>query len=75
MVTTLDVMRHLKSIKRKEATGLHNLPPVLLEDSAEQVSTTLTYLINLSLTTGVSPTVWKAAKVMPIHKYLTIFKF
>ena len=68
MVTRLDVMRQLKSIKRKKATGLDNLPPGLLIDSAEQISAPLTYLINLSLTTGVFPLDWKVAKVMSIHK-------
>ena len=60
-------MRQLKSIKRKQSTGLHNIPPGLLNNSAEQISTPLTYLINFSLTTGVFPTEWKAAKVMPIQ--------
>ena len=61
-------MRQLKSMKRKKATGLDNLPTGLLKDSAEQISAPLTYLIYLSLTTGVFPTDWKVAKVMPIHK-------
>jgi hypothetical protein len=64
----MDVVRQLKLIKRKKATGLDNLPPGLLKDSAEQISAPLTYLINLSLMTGVFPTDWKTAKVIPIHK-------
>ena len=68
-------MRQLKSIKRKKATGLDNLPAGLLKNSAEQISAPLTYLINLSLTTGVFPTDWKAAKVMPLHKSVPFSNF
>ena len=37
-----------KSIKRNKATGLDDLPPCLLKDSAAILSTPLAHLINLS---------------------------
>lgn len=55
-------------MKRNKATGLDDLPPILLNDSAEDISAPLTYLINLSLATNMIPTDWKTAKIIPIHK-------
>ena len=67
-VSQLEVEHLLKSIKRNKATGLDNLPPCLLKDSAAILSAQLAHLINLSITTGIFPADWKKAKVIPIHK-------
>ncbi len=61
-------MKQLKSIKRSKSTGIDDLPPNMLKDAAPAISTPLTYLINQSLETGLFPTAWKAAKIIPIHK-------
>ncbi|KAL9960121.1 hypothetical protein ACROYT_G033530 [Oculina patagonica] len=55
-------------LKRKKATGLDNLPPGLLKDAAEVITKPLIFIINLSLATGVVPTDWKVAKVIPLFK-------
>ena len=57
----------LKSIKRNKATGLDDLPPCLLKDSAAILSAPPAYLINLSITTGIFPIDWKKAKITPVH--------
>ncbi len=67
-VSWQEVEQQLKSIKRNKATGLDNLPPGLIKDSAELISAPLAHLINLSLKTSIFPTDWKAAKVIPTHK-------
>ena len=67
-VSKQEVERELKSIKRNKATGLDNLPPGLVKDSAELISAPLTYLINMSLMTSTFPADWKAAKIIPAHK-------
>ena len=67
-VAKSEVERHLKSIKRSKTTGSDDLPPGLLNDSAELIATPLTHLINLSLTTNVFPADWKIAKIIPIYK-------
>ena len=67
-VSKQQVERELKSIKRNKATGLDDLPPGLLKDSAEVISAPLTHLINISLMTSTFPADWKEAKVIPIHK-------
>ena len=67
-VSRYEVKQQLKSIKRNKATGLDDLPPGLIKDSAELISAPLAHLINLSLKTGIFPTDWKTAKVIPTHK-------
>jgi len=40
----------------------------ILKDATFALWSPLTYLINLSLSTGLVPTEWKVAKITPIHK-------
>ena len=54
-VSQLEVMRTSKSIKRNKATGLDDIPPCLLKDSAAILSAPLAHLINLSITSGIFP--------------------
>eukprot|EP00794_Sanderia_malayensis_P008222 gene8222-9102_t len=68
VVSRREVEQQLKSVKRNKATGLDDLPPGLIKDSAELISAPLAHLINLSLKTSIFPTDWKAAKVIPTHK-------
>ena len=63
-----EILTELKNLKRKKATGLDNLPPGLLKDAAGVIAKPLTFIINLSLSSGVVPTDWKMAKVIPILK-------
>ena len=67
-VTDTEVLRNLKSLKRKKSAGLDNIPPSLLKDCASVLSKPLAYLINLSFKNGVFPTEWKVTKVLPVHK-------
>lgn len=63
-VSKFEVERKLKSIKRSKATGLDDLPPGLLKDTAELIAAPLTHLVNLSLTTNIFPADWKNAKII-----------
>eukprot|EP00794_Sanderia_malayensis_P006428 gene6428-7159_t len=67
-VSRIFVEKELKSLKRRKAAGWDNFPPGILKDAAHPLSAPLSYLINLSLSTGMVPTDWKVAKVTPIHK-------
>ena len=60
--------KRAKNFKEKKATGLDNLPSSLLKDCATSLSKPLSFIINLSITTGKVPNVWKMAKIVPIHK-------
>ena len=67
-VTKSFVLKQLKGVKVKKARGLERIPVRLLKDSAAVTTQTITFLVNLSLTTGIVPDEWKQARVVPLHK-------
>eukprot|EP00112_Aurelia_sp_Birch-Aquarium-sp1_P026368 Seg932.3 transcript_id=Seg932.3/GoldUCD/mRNA.D3Y31 product="hypothetical protein" protein_id=Seg932.3/GoldUCD/D3Y31 len=67
-VNEKEIYDELKNLKRKKAQGLDDFPPGLLKDGASLIAKPLSYIINMSLSEGVIPTEWKAAKVTPLHK-------
>jgi len=48
-VTEIEVLKHLKKLKRKCATGLDNLPSSYLKDISYVLAKPLAYVINMSL--------------------------
>ena len=62
------VLKQLKCLKLKKATGLDGLPARLLKDSAVVIADCVTHLINLSIKFGTVPSEWKQAKVVPLFK-------
>ena len=67
-VPKIFVERELKKLKRNKATGADDLPPGMLKDCATEISKPLAYVINMSITSGEVPTLWKQAIVSPTHK-------
>ena len=67
-VSKISIEKELKSLKRGKSAGHDDIPPGMLKDAASELAKPLSYIINLSLQTGVVPTEWKIAKVTPIHK-------
>ena len=67
-VSQAAVHKELTNLKRKKATGIDNLPPGMLKDAASILAKPITYVINLSLKSGIVPTDWKVAKLIPLHK-------
>ena len=67
-VTSAVVEKSLKCIKRSKSTGLDDIPPGLLKDSAAVISLPLAHIINLLFSTGVLPTQWKNTRIVPVHK-------
>ena len=63
-----EILKELRNLKRRKAPGLDNFPPGLLKDAALVLTKPLTFIINLSLETGVVPSEWKVAKVIPLYK-------
>ena len=63
-----EVLKELKNLKRIKASGLDNFPPGLLKDAALVLTKPLAFIINFSLETGVVPSEWKVAKVIPLYK-------
>jgi len=67
-VTDKEVLKYLKGIKRKCAVGLDDIPASFLKDTKFVVAKPLTHIINCSLRSGVVPSDFKLAKVVPIFK-------
>ena len=59
---------HLQTLDTKKACGYDNLPARLLRDAALYISSSLTYIFNLSIERGKFPDALKVAKVTPIYK-------
>ena len=62
------VLKTIKQLKSGKASGLDNISPRLLKNSAEVIAKPLTRLINASLSQGAVPRAWKFAKVIPFSK-------
>ncbi|MEW8548507.1 MAG: reverse transcriptase family protein, partial [Candidatus Thiodiazotropha sp.] len=62
------VLRYLKNLDVRKSTGSDELGPRLLKMAAPFISESLTYICNMSITTGTFPEKWKEAKVKPLHK-------
>ena len=67
-VTTSEILRYLKKLQRNKSSGIDELPPNLLKDTAYEISKPLAFIINKSLSTGTIPSLWKTSKVTPLHK-------
>ena len=58
----------LSKLKSSKATGLDKIPAKLLKDASSVIAKPITYLINLTISSGEIPSQWKEAKVTPIFK-------
>lgn len=67
-VSKVFVEKQLKTLHRHKSTGLDELPPGIIKDCAAEISKPLTFIINLSIISGKVPSLWKEAKIVPIHK-------
>ena len=63
-----EVLKALKKLKSSTATGLDDIPPSMIKDAALFIAEPLSYIINLSLSSGSYPIQWKNAKIIPVHK-------
>ena len=67
-VTVNETFKHLKKLKRKKASGIDNLPPGLLKDTAFNIAKPLNNLINLCLSAGKMPKAFKIGKITLLFK-------
>lgn len=63
-----DVLNALRNLNPWKACGLDLIPNRLLKECATPISSSLCHLFNLSISTGVFPSQWKAARIQPIYK-------
>ena len=67
-VSKVFVEHQLRKLKTKKSAGHDELPPKLLKDSASTIAGPLSHIINISLKSGIVPSEWKFAKIIPLHK-------
>lgn len=58
----------INALPLNKACGLDGISARLLKDAAPIIVPSLTFIINLSIRTGIFPDDWKIAKVTPIYK-------
>ena len=58
----------IKTMKDNKSPGVDWIPPKLLKEIVEQISTPLAKLFNLSLEEGIVPSEWKEANVTSLFK-------
>ncbi|MCU7801208.1 MAG: reverse transcriptase family protein, partial [gamma proteobacterium symbiont of Lucinoma myriamae] len=62
------VKKFLSSLDTTKATGLDCIGPRLLKLAPNVLAPSITFIINISLTAGRFPSIWKHARVNPIFK-------
>ena len=62
------VLKQIRQLKANKAADLDNIPGRPLKAVAEKIAPSLTYIYNLSLSTGIFPNDWKTAEVTPLFK-------
>ena len=63
-----EVLKLIQKIPVNKATGIDNISAYLLKEAVLIIASSLTYIINLSVRSGIFPNAWKIAKVTTIFK-------
>ena len=63
-----NVLNTLRRLNVSKGTGLDKIPAKMLRIAADKITPSLTYIFNLSISTGVFVDNWKDARVIPIYK-------
>lgn len=63
-----DVMRQIKRLDIFKGAGPDGIPPVFIKRCGTVLALPLTIIYNQSLNTGVFPTEWKKARIVPVYK-------
>ena len=66
--TTEMIAKKIKKMKDNKSLGVDGIPPKLLKEIVEQISTPLAIFFNLSLEEGIVPSEWKEANITPLFK-------
>ena len=62
------IAKKIKKMKDNKSPGVDGIPPKLLKESVDQISTPLAKWFNLSLEEGIVPSEWKEANITPLFK-------
>ena len=67
-INSLPVPYKINNMKDNKSPGVDGIPPKLLKEIVEQISTPLAKLFNLSLEEGIVPSEWKEANITLLFK-------
>ena len=62
------VVKEFKSLNISKSSGLDGIPAWFIKDAAEVIKGPITYIVNLSLRSGIFPNELKLTEVIPLHK-------
>ena len=62
-----DIQSRLEKLKVNKSCGPDNMNPYVLQKTASAVSVPLEKIFKQSLSTGICPSDWRSANVIPIH--------
>ena len=62
------VYQQVQKLKTKKSTGVGRITARLMKDAATEIAWPVTYLVNLTIKTGVIPSPWKEARVTTSFK-------
>ena len=62
------IAKKIKKMKHNKSPGVDGIPPKLLMEIVEQISTPIAKMFNLSLEEGIVPLEWKEANITPLFK-------
>ena len=60
------IAKQIKKMKDNKSPGVDGIPPKLLREIVEQISTPLAKLFIVSLEEGILPSEWKEANITPL---------
>ena len=67
-VRSVEVFKVIKAINTSKSSGLENISSFIIKEAFSMLTSEVTYMYNLSLTTGIFPDKWKMGLVIPIPK-------
>jgi hypothetical protein len=67
-VSCSEVFNAINSLNKTNSTGPDDIPTKIIQFAADIIAEPLTFIINQSFETGIFPTAFKTAKVIPIYK-------
>ena len=63
-----EISKIISNLKTTISCGLDDIDSYVIKLAKEELTPAITHIVNLSLQTETFPTIWKKAKVIPLHK-------
>ena len=63
-----EIGKIINNLKSSKTCGLDNIDSYVLKLAAEELTPSITHIVNLSITKNLFPSLWKSSKVIPLFK-------